>query len=135
MWPAAAARGSRGNVDTKGDDVGRSYCRRPRVLDYQAASGRGSRLPAKIRWMLLVSVAFHLVTYGLYAVTLDGGATARRCAAVALGYWLTAALVIWRHGHKPSWVDLLFIGFGYPVMLAVTETIVEMGWTIDLRCW
>jgi uncharacterized integral membrane protein len=86
------------------------------TLDYATPA---SPKPAfsKLTWAALVSVVEHLLVFGLYAPTLDGGRLARMCAAVSVGFWLVVLLIVLRHRRNPSKFDLAFVAFGYPVIL------------------
>lgn len=49
----------------------------------------------------------------LCLLLLDGGRTARICAASMLGYWVGVALVMVRRANDPSRLDLAVIRWGY----------------------
>src|SRR5438045_498652 len=85
-------------------------------LAYETPTSRKA-LFSKLGWATIVSVFEHILVFGLYAATLDGGALARMCAAVSLGFWLLVLVIVLRRRRNPSPFDLAFVAFGYPVML------------------
>ena len=89
------------------------------VLDY--ARLQPTRRTSPLAKMLLLSHGIQFVVFVLYAVQLDGGVTARRCFAVSSAYWLMTVLILVRRRLKPTTADLAFVGFGYLLMLLITE--------------
>ena len=93
------------------------------VLDYAPVTQteRPSLCAQSVTRMLFLSIVFHLAIFLLYAPALDCGIRAAHCVEVSVGYWLVAAIVLIRRRYKPTWPDLLYLGFGYPLMLAICE--------------
>jgi hypothetical protein len=86
------------------------------TLDYTTPAASKASF-SELTWAAIVSVVEHLLVFGLYAATLDGGRLARMCAAVSLGFWLVVLLIVLRRRRHPSKLDLAFVAFGYPVIL------------------
>jgi hypothetical protein len=68
-----------------------------------------------------VAVFEQAIVMALYADTLDGGATGRRCGAVAIIFWVFWMVIIIRRGTKPTLTDLLYTYLGYPILLLAVE--------------
>ena len=50
---------------------------------------------------------------------LDGGTLARVGGAAMVGFWMGVAVVMLRRPRDPSWLDLLYVRWGYIAMLIV----------------
>jgi hypothetical protein len=92
---------------------------RPPVLDYGHAGDTRTICARSTLRALDVSLVCHLLVFGLYAATLDGGILMRKCATVSSGYLAVAAVVFVRRRWNPTIPDLVFLALGYPAMLIV----------------
>jgi len=70
-----------------------------------------------LTWPLIASLVEHFLVFGIYAMALDGGNLARICAGVSLAYWLVVLMILVRRRYSLSKGNLVFIAFGFPVML------------------
>ncbi len=86
------------------------------TLDYATPTASKASF-SKLTWAAILSVVEHVLIFGLYAAVLDGGRLASMCAAVSLGFWLIVLLIVLRRRSHPSKIDLVFVAFGYPVIL------------------
>lgn len=59
----------------------------------------------------------------LCLLMLDGGAMARQCALVLVGFWIGAAVIIWRRPEGPTHWDKRAIQFGFVPLLILSEVI------------
>jgi hypothetical protein len=59
-----------------------------------------------------------LTTLALLAI-LDGGTLAKAGGAAMVGFWIGAVVVMFRRPRTPGPLDLLYVRWGYLVMLAV----------------
>jgi hypothetical protein len=89
------------------------------MSDTHSYATRGARKSAfgNLAWAVMMSLVQHLLVFGLYAATLDGGRLVGMCAAVSLGFWLVVLLIVIRRRRNPTNFDLAFIAIGYPIIL------------------
>jgi hypothetical protein len=66
----------------------------------------------------------------LSALMLDGGETARICGIALVAFWGAAAVLIWRHPHSPSRIDITFVRFGYLPVVVVAFCLVHFIWHV-----
>lgn len=91
------------------------------ILDYETPPPRPKQSFGILTWALILSLLEHMFVFGIYAATLDGGARARQCGAVSLGYWAVVGIILFRlrRSARPSKVDVAFVAAGYPAMLVI----------------
>lgn len=66
-----------------------------------------------------VALTLQVLTTLLLLAILDGGTLARAGGAAMVGFWVGAAVVMFRRPRTPSRLDLLYLRWGYLVMLAI----------------
>lgn len=76
-----------------------------------------------IRDAILLQVLLTL----LMLLLLDGGYTARIGACAMGGFWIGVTAVMFRRPRNPSRLDLLYVRWGYPVLLALS--VIVAPWT------
>lgn len=96
-----------------------------KILDYRTQSTKRWPIGINSSTALTISVIEHLAIFMFYAPSLDGGRRMRMCAAVALGYWVVALMILARRRDHLTLGDFLFLTCSLPPMtllciLAVT---------------
>ena len=82
------------------------------------------RYMAAIRTALKVQIPLGI----LCSLIMDGGQTARVCAAVMGGFWLSAALIAYRRPWSPTEGDLRFLRWGFlPAFVVALFVAVLLG--------
>jgi hypothetical protein len=72
------------------------------------------------------AIALQIVLGLLALMILDGGGIAQICGIALVAFWSGAAILIWRHPHSPSRVDIELIRFGYLPLIFISFL---------LSCW
>jgi hypothetical protein len=88
-----------------------------KVLDYETPPRQKPPTFSPLVWAMLIALFVHVLVFGFYAATLDGGVLASMCAVVGLGYWLVVVIIAARRRQCPTILDLAFVALGYPAML------------------
>ena len=80
-----------------------------------------TKLPLSPAYREAVKVALvvQVLTTLFLGAILDGGALAKAGGAAMVGFWIGVAVVMVRRPRTPSRLDLLYVRWGYVVMLAV----------------
>ncbi len=66
-----------------------------------------------------VALALQVVATLFLLILLDGGMLAKVGGAAMFGFWIGAAIVMFRRPCNPSTLDLLYVRWGYVAMLSV----------------
>jgi peptidoglycan biosynthesis protein MviN/MurJ (putative lipid II flippase) len=66
-----------------------------------------------------ISLAIQVFTTVLLVMLLDGGNAAKAGAAAMIGYWIGVAIVMYRRPRSPSRLDLVYVRWGYLLMLII----------------
>jgi hypothetical protein len=74
------------------------------------------------------AVALQVILGILSLLILDGGNCARICGASLLAFWGGAVVLIWRHPHAPSKMDLELIRFGYLPVVVIASVVIHLAW-------
>ena len=71
------------------------------------------------RKSITVALVLQVLTTLLLLTILDGGTLAKAGGAAMIGFWLGVALVMLRRPNMPSPFDLVYVRWGYLVMLII----------------
>jgi hypothetical protein len=66
-----------------------------------------------------VALVFQVIATLVLLMILDGGTLARAGGAAMAGFWLGVAAAMLRRPTSPTAGDLLYVRWGYPVLLAI----------------
>jgi hypothetical protein len=78
-----------------------------------------------------ISLVIQVLTTALLVAVLDGGNAAKAGACAMLGYWIGAAIVMYRRPRTPSRLDLIYVRWGYLLMLIISVSL--LPWMGALR--
>ena len=88
------------------------------LLDY----GRPpARRPRYLVGAILISLGWYVWIDLTYSEIGDLGVRKQRVDRYFLVYAMAAAFILIRRVRNPTWVDLTFIAFGYPILVFVME--------------
>jgi hypothetical protein len=65
------------------------------------------------------SVGLQALMCVLSGLLLDRGDTARICGIALIGFWVGAAMLIWRRPHSPTRKDIELLRFGYLPLVVI----------------
>ena len=74
------------------------------------------------------AVALQVVLAFISVMMLDGGDCAHISGAALLAFWGGVVVLIWRHPHTPSKIDLKLIRFGYLPVLVIAFVVIHLVW-------
>jgi len=66
-----------------------------------------------------VALVLQVLTTLFFLTILDGGTLAKAGGAAMVGFWIGVAVVMLRRPNTPSALDLLYVRWGYLLMLVV----------------
>jgi hypothetical protein len=92
------------------------------TMSYSLPISPGYRKP------ILEAIAFQALLGLLSSLVLDGGDLRHICGAAVLAFWGGAAVLIWRHPHDPSRMELELVRFGYLPVLIIAFAVIHRVW-------
>jgi hypothetical protein len=99
----------------------------PVQLDYHKPPVRSRIRLIALAGALAVSLVAHLVVFRYFIDSIRNDVRFNRCFAISLGYWLVVLLIVARSRLKPTIVDLVVIGLGYPAAVFVCDVAIKDG--------
>ena len=87
------------------------------------------------RSAIRVAIILQLPLALFMVVTLDGGFLAKIGGYSMAGFWIGVALVMLRRPRNPGRSDLLYVRWGYPIMLIVGIAIASIVTSVRRSAW